>query len=157
MGVNTGPLTLVSPAGMAPGALYSALVHLAPSRLVVVTSREASAGVFQALEAYAERTGELAIEPWVLTLNDPHTGFDEAASVSAEIRAAVIDDDNLVVNLTGGSTVLQFAMLYVALPLPHARLVAVSDRRPREQQLTDPFVVGNLTDVKRPDEASSSL
>jgi hypothetical protein len=136
---------------MSPGSLYSALALSSPNRLLVITTEAAVGGLELALEAYRSRLGGICGSPQVFLVHDAHKGFGEAVEVANAIRGMLANGAEATVNLTGGSTVLQVAALYVGLALPHARLIAVSDDRPREAQIADPFCVGEVTPVPRPD------
>ncbi len=141
---------LVSPVGLSPGALFSVLVHTSPRRLVVITGPAAHRGSAQAVDAYAAIARALLDVEHVL-VEDPWGGFLDAhrraLSVVAQLRESPRD---VVVNLTGGTTALQYCALCVGLGLANARLVAVTDDRSREAQAAMPFVVGRLVDVPRP-------
>lgn len=141
---------LVSPLGLSPGALYSALMHLRPDRLVLITGADAIAAGEKVLAEYQHvATAQTHVEH--LILDDPLSGFAEAhrkADPVAERLAA--ENVDVIVNLTGGTTALQYCVTCVGLALPGARFVAVVDERSRASQLGEPLVVGKMIDVPRP-------
>jgi hypothetical protein len=141
---------LVSPVGLSAGALFSVLVHTSPRRLVLIAGPAALSGSAQALDAYAATARALCDVEYVL-IEDPWGGFLDAhrraLSVVTQLRESPRD---VAVNLTGGTTALQYCALCVGLGLANARLVAVTDGRSREAQATMPFVVGKLVEVPRP-------
>jgi len=151
-----GGLLLVTPAGLSPGALYSALRRLQPDQMIVITSVEARQRLSETLEA-AESANTPTLE---LELTEPLTGFREAqALINQEgVRRWLAGAGEVVANLTGGSTVMGYIVERVAeeassLGVP-VRRVALVDRRPFEQQRSDPFVLGELIyldDVKERD------
>lgn len=141
---------LVSPIGLSPGALFSALVHTQPQRLILVAGPATIRSSDAVLNAYlAARKSKPVVEPVVV--EDPLGGFVEAReralALAEQLRESGTD---VVVNLTGGTTVLQYCVLCAGLAMPGSRFVAVTDDRGRDAQVAVPFVLGKLVDVPRP-------
>lgn len=140
---------LVTPLGLSPGLLFSAVCLTRPSRVIVITSRQGAALAPDALQ----RAGYQG--PWhVVELADPHTGFHEVPQVLAQVRAhlaAAPSGTPVVVNFTGGTTAIQYVVGRVAEELQGAgypvRRVAVVDRRPPEEQRAEPYRLGEVVDL----------
>jgi len=137
---------LVTPLGLSPGVLFSAVRHVAPSHALVITSARARPLVVPALEA-AEQA---ALPHTLIELADPHFGFREAreraqGDEAGELLAA---SGKVVVNLTGGTTALQYAAEAVAARAEAlgsaVRRAALIDRRSPEQQRAEPYVLGEI-------------
>jgi hypothetical protein len=133
---------LVAPLGWRPGALYTALLRLRPSNLVVITSPEAKNGVEEACRA-AAWTGS---RPHVIEVADAHDCFGERVRVLDDVRPHLLTAGRVSVSLTGGTTAMQYLVERVAaeaarLGVPVARY-AMLDRRPEDEQRREPFVVG---------------
>ncbi len=136
---------LVSPLGLSPGVLFSALKHVNPDRLLVITSREAAASLEEVLGA----AGCADIEPRVFQVEDPHMGFSEDRRLfGSSLDSDLAESAEVVVNITGGTTALQWLVERVAeravrLGVTLSR-IALVDRRPPEVQRREPFVLGEL-------------
>jgi hypothetical protein len=147
---------LFSPLGLAYGTLYSAVLLVRPQRVVVVTSPQAVGNLYAALDAARFYHSNFEFEAHIL--HDPLMGFEEGRHLAR--RLILRGGTQNVVNLTGGTTVLQDCVRSVADLLrrepqaPEAgeaqfrvREVAVIDRRPMEEQTRSPLVVGELVEV----------
>ena len=141
--MDTGRL-LVTPLGLSPGVVYSAVRLTRPTTLLVITSASAEAQLAAALE-------EAAAQPRTLVrlMADPHVGFREAAGLlDADVRAALEAADEVLVNITGGTTVMQYVVQRIAetaqsLGTPTRRFALV-DRRAVEAQRAEPYVLGEI-------------
>lgn len=138
---------LISPLGLSKGLLFSALRHTRPSRALVITSRQSSAGIQEIIDE-AGWEGE----PVVLSMEEPFTGFDEAEKIVRKIQPMLQASEEVVVNITGGTTAMQYVVQEVAesaarqrLPLKMAALI---DRRPPEEQKANPYVLGEIVWLK---------
>jgi hypothetical protein len=135
---------LVTPLGLSPGVVYSAVRLTRPTTLLVITSASAEAQLAVALEKAATQPRTL-----VRLMADPHAGFREAAGVlDADVHAALQAADEVLVNITGGTTVMQYVVQRIAetaqsLGVPTRRFALV-DRRPFEAQRADPYVLGEI-------------
>lgn len=140
---------LVTPLGLSPGLLFSAVRLIRPEQVVIVTSRQ---GAELAPGALAQAGYE---GPWhMVEMADPHAGFAEVPRVLDEVRWHVAGrrpGAPVVVNYTGGTTAIQYAVGRVAEDLQAAghpvRRVAIVDRRPPEVQRADPYRVGEVVDL----------
>ncbi|RMH39391.1 MAG: hypothetical protein D6689_16740 [Deltaproteobacteria bacterium] len=145
---------LITPLGLTPGVLYTAVRRCEPTDLWIVTSAEAAARVDEAL-ARADYAGRhrvvLVDDPFAFA--PPPWRADEA--LRADLDAALVAAESVTVNITGGTTALQF---YVQRAADRARRlgcrvreIALVDRRPHEQQRADPYVLGERIDLN-PDD-----
>jgi len=141
---------LFSPLGFNYGVLYSALLLVRPSRVVIVTSKQAIIHLHPALDAAKFFHSKFETETHML--DDPFGGFEEGRLL-ARLLAASAGTQN-VVNLTGGTAVMQDCMHsisdYLRAADKIAREVAVIDRRDSAEQKKTPLVVGELIEVPCP-------
>lgn len=136
---------LVTACGLSPGVLYSALTHVAAQRAVVLTSPEAARTVGEA----ARRAGFDPDRLDVVTFDEPWSGFGE---IERRLTAELCDDlaahETVVVNVTGGTSLLGFAAQRLGEMLGRyglrLRRVALVDRRPPDEQRAAPWVVGEI-------------
>lgn len=135
---------LFSALGFSPGSLFSAIVSLRPDRVVVLSSREALTSLPELELAAREKHATFTLDCDAVT--DAFTSFDEGRRWAHVQAARVALADECVVNLAGGTTALQDAMLSVAR-VTRARTVAVVDRRAGTAQRDAPFVEGEIVDV----------
>lgn len=134
---------LVSPLGLSKGLLYSALRHIQPNRLFVITS-EGAAGSFEEIAQKAAWSGGSTIRH----MQDPHSGFNEAESLVGVALSAILHAGQVVVNITGGTTAMQHIVQQIAarakeLSRPVRRVALVDWRTPQEQR-DNPYVTGEL-------------
>ena len=140
---------LMSPIGMTPGVLFSALKACQeeagefPVRCLVVCSCKTKERIAEAVDCAAYK-GEVQH----LLLKDPHSGLDEIKALRKASRRHFIDATEVVVNVTGGTTVMGVAVQALAdtarsLACP-VRRFGLIDRRPRHQQEADPYRMGEL-------------
>jgi hypothetical protein len=138
---------LFTPLGLAYGALYSAILLVRPQRVVIVTSKQAIGNLHSTLDAARFYHALFEVETHIL--EDPLSGFGEARALARFL--AVSADGNNVINLAGGTTVLQDCVRSVADILrtqeKTVREVAVVDRRDTSDQKRAPLVVGELVEV----------
>ncbi len=150
LGEKTGGKVLVSPIGNAPGVLYSAL-HVCganggqpPSLCIAVCSRKSEEKISDA----AKRANYSGVTE-TLRFKDPYGGIEEIKPLTDAARPHLIGADEVLVNVTGGTTLMGLAAEKVAkaardLACPSVRRFGLIDRRPPEQQKTDPYRVGAL-------------
>gem|GEM_PF-623952 len=144
---NNGEICLVTPLGLSRGVLYSALKLIRPDVLVVVTSEEAGRAIPEILET----CGCSELQTKVVQLADAHYGFKEAKEIipgNRDLSKCMGLAGKVVVNITGGTTAMQFAverLAEVAVKLgATVEKVALVDRRSYEEQRSNPFVCGEL-------------
>ena len=148
LGESSGRRVLVSPIGMRPGVLFSALQACRtngdtgePAICLVVCSHESE----ELIDEAARRAGYSGgIEP--LLLEDPHGGRPEIERLVKATRRHFVGADEVTVNVTGGTTLmgliaeaLAAAARELACPVRRFGLI---DRRPAEQQDADPYRTG---------------
>jgi hypothetical protein len=147
--IKTGRTTLISALGLSPGLLFSALVRERPDGVAIVTSTAAEP-LIDEICTQAKFPRE-ALD--VALVDDPHRCFTEAPRVVDRLRETLLSSDALAVNLTGGTTALQYVVERVAreasrLGVP-LRRIALVDARPSEEQRREPYVVGDVVEVER--------
>lgn len=135
---------LVSPIGKRPGVLFSALKAFRslgqgdPTLCLAVCSAETRAKVAEALSK-AGYAG--SVEP--LVLDDPFQDVKKMRAKVKSMRKHLIGADPVVVNVTGGTTLMGFATQELAksaraLACP-VRRFGLIDRRDPEEQVADPY------------------
>ncbi len=137
---------LISPIGNRPGVLFSALKafqaeHGDPTTCLVLCSSQSAAGLAEAL-ARAEYSGRIER----LQFRDPYGGKDEIQPLLHQARPHLLGAERVLVNLTGGTTLMGLAAERLAgtargLACP-VRRFGLIDRRPPEDQVSDPFQAG---------------
>ncbi len=149
LGDSSGGQVLVSPIGMRPGVLYSAL-HACKgdnsknmlSHCLVICSPETQGRIDEAVE-HAGYKGP--VEP--LVIEDAFGGGSgEIHSVVARGRKHIIGAEAVFVNVTGGTTLMGLAAEALAsagreLACP-VRRFGMIDRRPPREQEDDPYRAG---------------
>lgn len=142
-----GKNLLVSPLGLSKGLLFSALKHVQPQQLIVITSQK-SVGNIQEIIAEAGWEGDLVVK----TMKEPFVGFDEAEGLVSEIQPLIRDSGEVIVNITGGTTAMQYVAQEVADDAAREQLslkiMALVDRRPPEEQRANPYVLGEVVWLK---------
>lgn len=132
---------LVSAVGMTPGPLYSALRACSadPSVLIAICSHETRSHAEELLKRVESEAKLVA-----LILDDPVGGTSEIDRVVREATCHVLEGPEVLVNLTGGTTLMGLAVERIAREAERlgrpVRRFGLIDRRTREQQLADPFV-----------------
>ncbi len=138
------PWILVTPLGLSPGVLYTALVRLRPPLVLVLTSREAAPLV----DGTVERAGFDASAVRRHAVDDAHRCFDERGAVEAWVGPFLLATRRVVLNITGGTTALQYLVESVGRRAERLGLrverVALVDRRAVEDQRRDPYVAGEV-------------
>lgn len=134
---------LVSPVGLRPGVLYSALLTAGPQQLkrcLVICSAESAEPVARACQA-AGYTGDVVL----IQLADPFPSVEE---INRQATEAVqhIDADVVFVNITGGTTLMGVLAERIASEARRGHRTvyrfALVDRRPQSEQEADPFRLG---------------
>jgi hypothetical protein len=145
-----GPLgrLLITPLGLSPGVLFTALRNLSPDLTLVITSRDAEALVREAIE----RAGKDPARVQAHVVAEPHRCFDEVGPVIAWARPTLLDAKEVLINVTGGTTAMQYLVERIAAQaerfgVPTTRY-ALLDRRPREEQEREPYVLGEAVELR---------
>ncbi|MGI6166418.1 MAG: TM1812 family CRISPR-associated protein [Limnochordia bacterium] len=140
------PRVLISAAGLSPGLLYTALLQVQPDYAIILASADTESKVAGS-QARARYTGNLCILP----MQNPFTGFDEAPELCKQLDKMLPADDQeaeVIVNLTGGTTAMQFVISRLGEFLEsrghEVQYVAMIDRRTPEEQRQDPYVKGEM-------------
>jgi len=145
---------LISPMGASIGLLYSALMLTKPDRVIVLTSEKFKDRVFEVCEkANFSDKSKVSIS----VIKDPFSGFDESDALASETCAFVDNPAQIIVNLTGGTTAMQWAMQAIYEKLHNdfkgssANLTraAFIDRRPSTEQQSDPYRVGEMVNIDK--------
>lgn len=141
---------LLTPLGNSPGVLFSALKLAKPTRAVVVCSAESR----RHLEDVAARAGFPPDRIAPFEVHDPYGGVDEHGRFVVESKPLfheLVRAESLIVNMTGGTTVMQVVVQKIARKAQHegahVRDVAVVDRRSPIEQKERPFELGELVDL----------
>lgn len=136
---------LLSPLGLSPGLLFSALSQLTPQHALVLTSKDAVGNLPQIIQ-HADYQGTLQ----EVLVSDPFTCFQQVTEIEVPIIKALSAFSNaeIWVNITGGTTALQYLVQRVASVLKKKGYliheVAFADRRSLEEQKRVPFVEGEM-------------
>jgi hypothetical protein len=148
--VVPGPLgrVLVSPLGLSPGVLFTAIKRLLPNRGLVITSRESDAFVAEVCSRAG--WGVEGVSRYIV--EDAHACFGEVDRVTEWAREALLDAGEVLVNVTGGTTALQYLVERIAgeavrLGVPTERC-ALLDRRSPDEQRREPYVPGEVVRLR---------
>ena len=148
LGKSPGGRVLVSPVGLRPGVLFSALQACGagedggePTLCLVICSRRTEGMIAEALRR-AEYIGEVE----TLLLEDAFGGSDEIQRMVKSARRHFIGASQVLVNVTGGTTLMglaaeELAVAARSLACP-VRRFGLIDRRPPRQQEIDPYRAG---------------
>ena len=136
-----GSRLLLSPQGTKPGVLFSALMIAEPNSCLVVCSA-ASASSIPDAAAHAEFKGTCE----KIQLANPLGGFAEIDDAATRARNRLLEADEVVANMTGGTTLMGLVIQRLVeeaqrLNRP-VRRFALIDRRPPAEQDSNPFVQG---------------
>jgi hypothetical protein len=140
---------LISPLGKSPGVLFSALKTTSPSHVILISSQEA----LEKLEEIKREAGYPQVEIHKRILSDPHTGFAEISALSdPEFDPLLIHASEVIANITGGTTALQWAVERIAQRATRlgasVKHIALVDRRSLSEQQSSPYVVGQRVDLE---------
>ena len=151
LGESPGGAVLVSPIGLRPGVLFSAVQACRanedsrdPALCLVICSPETEELIAEALK-HAEFGGEFV----PLVLEDAFGGGpDEIRELVSTARRRFIGTDEVLVNVTGGTTLMGLAAESLAsearlLACPSVRRFGLIDRRPPSEQENDPYQAGD--------------
>jgi CRISPR-associated Csx2 family protein len=145
---------LLSPLGLSRGLLYSALHHIRPDEVFIVTSETSS----EAIDEIARQAG------WKGDINhyimrEPFTGFSEVKDIKAAVQSAISRRERVIVNITGGTTAMQYVAQQVAQEYRwgglEIELIALIDRRPPAEQVKNPYVPGEIIYLKDNDSCKT--
>lgn len=148
LGESSGGRVLISPIGNKPGVLFSAFRVCdenggSPPRLfLAVCSRESECKIAEAADRAAYK-GAIAR----LRFKDPYGGLGEIEPLVKAARRSMIGADEVLVNVTGGTTLMGLTAEALAnaardLACPTVRRFGLIDRRPPAEQAAKPYQVG---------------
>lgn len=134
---------LISPLGLSKGLLYSALSHVGPDSIFVISSQNA----VDDLDEIANQSVWSGNRDLYL-MRDPFTGFDEKEAVFEQVLPLIKGSQKIVVNITGGTTAMQHIMQQIASLASQAdnnvQRIALVDRRSPAEQRDNPYVLGEV-------------
>ena len=134
---------LVSPLGMSPGLLFSALYHVKPDFLFCLTSEKGK----ERLPDIMEKAGYMGGYS-VFLVDDPFTAFHLTEKVWESLKDWLVSEAEVFVNITGGTTALQYLVQKTAERLENqgfsVKTIALIDRRSRSEQENNPYVPGEI-------------
>lgn len=150
-------LLLVSPIGNKPGVLFSALLAveaqfgISPQECLLICSAQSRPLILEALaEAGYEGTWN------ALEIGDPYGGIESIPDLLSASLQHVARARKIVVNLTGGTTVMGLVVQSIAdeaesYSVPRFRFGLVDRRSPKEQD-GDPYLAGEAFWLDEPGE-----
>jgi len=142
---------LITPLGFSKGLLYSALRLINPDNCMIITSKEAAGSIPEILKK-ADYHGKFE----VIELVDPHSGFDEIRKVIDSLipdnAMLFLEADEIFVNLTGGTTTIQVLVEEISRKTvemgKNPNKVVIIDRRDTKKQREDPYMTGEIINLK---------
>ena len=140
-------LVLTTPMGASVGLLFSAVSAIKPDRVIVLTSQKF---IDKAKEACEKGGFKDYSKLHIIIIEDAFCGFNEAKRIVKEMSSFCGEAKEIKLNLTGGTTAMQWAMqaLYENIKDKYSvNRIAFVDRRPTVEQQSNPYVVGELLDV----------
>ena len=161
LGESIGGPVLVSPIGRRPGVLFSALQACRadadigePAMCLVICSRETE-GLIEEASLRAGYAGAVRS----LLLEDPYGGRSEIERLVKMVRRCFIGADEVLVNVTGGTTLMGLTAEALAdaarkLACPVRRFGLIDRRRP-EQQDADPYQTGEPFWLDSPEDGDA--
>lgn len=146
---RTGKKLLITGMGSSIGLLYSAILHVKPDCVIVVTSEQVQFHLLEVLK----RAGDFSRENvQTLVLRDVFSGFAETNDLVQKMEEQCFDASEVVINLTGGTTCMQWVMQSAFEKVRRmdilCRRVAFIDRRKIGDQQANPFELGEMIDVE---------
>ncbi|APT73024.1 hypothetical protein BG95_04060 [Thermosipho sp. 1063] len=114
-------------------------------KLVVITSRECEK-LLDEIKEEANFRGECE----KLLIDDPFEGIDELKSAIDKAKEFLKGFGSIVVNLTGGTTLLGYIVKEVSHKLNFGRKISyvmATDKRPIDEQKKNPYVVGEILEI----------
>ncbi len=141
-----GGVLLITPLGLSKGLLYTALKRIEPDHCLLITSHQAAPSISEIIK-HADYHGQLLPQ---IVLHNPYSGFDEIPehmeALFNEYSSVFLNADSVVVNLTGGTTTMQYFADLISQRAVRMGLnvdkVGMIDKRKMEDQRNDPYVLG---------------
>ncbi len=138
---------LLTPLGLSKGMLYTLLKILEPDYTIVITSEQAALTIDEI--AKKARYEKRRIKTFIV--KDPYTGFNEIENLKRRVLNELRDFCVVTVNYTGGTSFLQYVVQTIAdstYPYQKITKIFTIDRRPPEEQNENPYVLGEVVEIK---------
>ena len=146
------PIFLITPLGFSLGLLYTVVISKKPSSIFILTSNKVSD---QSIMEVLEKAGYSRVHLRVERLEDPFSDFEKYKSIiRADWFMDMVRGHKVVVNLTGGTTALQYNIERISNYLQKnmmegsIKVVICIDDRPMDEQRSNPFVVGKCKEIE---------
>jgi hypothetical protein len=137
---------LISPLGLFPGFLYTALQETESDVCLVLASKESKDNL-DTIKRCSGYCGSI-----VEKIMDAHNGFPEIKELLINSRDVLLKADKIECNLTGGTTALQYAVIQladIATKLgKDVSWIALVDERSKEEQDAQPYVLGKKVKIE---------
>lgn len=151
IGASEGQHLLVTPLGLSPGVLYTALVREQPDVVLIVTSPAAAARIGEV----CRNAGFDEARVTACEVGDPHTCYLEAEKLVQRENRVLLAAGRLTANVTGGTTALQCLVERLAREAGRlgisVRRIALVDRRAPDEQQRHPYVAGDVLEIDKDD------
>jgi len=136
---------LITGFGMAPGLLYTAIVHTNPDGIFVITSKEAISRLDEAVEK-AEFKLKENLSYYIM--KDPYGGYTEFEEVEKELGSGLFEYGELLFNFTGGTSAMQYIVGHLSeransLSLCVKKFICIDERSKIEQE-KNPYQLGKI-------------
>ncbi|MBD3158140.1 MAG: hypothetical protein GF309_05065 [Candidatus Lokiarchaeota archaeon] len=140
---------LVCPLGRSKGAMYSALKHTSPDRMLALVSPDTKPFLAEVVEE--ANIAQLAVSD--LVIEDPYASFKEIDDLVNRRVDLVTRSKHVAVHVVGGTTMMTelsraFGRKAEELGIP-MEIFATIDKRSREEQRENPYVVGEYLTLER--------
>lgn len=137
---------LISPLGLFPGFLYTALQEAESDVCLVVASKESKDN----LDTIKKRSGYRGLI--VEKIMDAHYGYPEIKDLLVNSRNVILKADKIECNLTGGTTAIQYAVIQLADMATRlgkdVSWIAAVDGRSQEEQEAEPYLLGKMVKIE---------
>lgn len=139
---------LITPMGASSGLLFTALSLVKADSIIVLTSEKF---IPKVNEACSKAGLKDMSKVHILTIKDAFCGFNEANEIYKQMTDFIKNPEEININLTGGTTAMQWAMQTAYEKLLKGNLnvkrIAFVDRRPSVEQQANPYILGERLDV----------
>jgi hypothetical protein len=138
---------LITPLGLSPGVLFTALSLLRPENAVVITSSTAAGQIPEICRNASFDSSRIHLR----IAEDPHKCFGMGGPIAQSLTSEILKAGRVTLNVTGGTTALQYIVERVGRNAERlgavVRRVALVDRRPLAEQQQEPYVCGEIVDL----------
>lgn len=137
---------MISPLGLFPGFLCTALQAIESDVCLVVASKESKDNI-EMIKRHSGYRG-LIVEK----IMDAHYGYPEIKDLLVNSKNVILKADKIKCNLTGGTTALQYAVIQLAdmatkLGKDVSWIAAVDERSEGEQE-AEPYLLGKIVKIE---------